>query len=161
MNPAPTTTAVCAFEPAVRSRWASESERSCSACSPPATGSGAGVAPVASTRAVYEYRSPSMTAKLSSGVDSVQLDSLHEFDVAFGEPRPRMQRDIVGFAAQKVLAQRRAFVGKRGVRADEANGQRAVMRAECFGGADARRPTADDDQSGFGHRGRIPEGSSA
>ena len=102
-----------------------------------------------------------MTAIPSAGVDSVQLDSLHEFDVAFGEPRPRMQRDIVGFAAQKVLAQRRTFVGKRGIRADEANGQGAVMRAERIRGTDARRPTADDDESGFGHRGRIPEGSSA
>jgi len=67
-------------------------------------------------------------------------------------------RDIVGVAPQKILAERRAFVRNGGVRADETHRHSAVVLAERFGGAQAGRSAADDDEPWFGHRCRILEG---
>ena len=91
-------------------------------------------------------------------VDSVHLHAPHEFDLAVGEPRQRVQGHIVGVAPQKILAEQRAFVRNRGVCADETHRQSDVVLAERFGGAQAGRSAADDDEPWFGHRGRIPEG---
>jgi len=66
-------------------------------------------------------------------------------------PLPGVQRHVLGFAAQKVLTQRRPCVGQRGIRGEDLYGQLAVVGAKRFGGTDTGGSAADDDQSGLSH----------
>jgi hypothetical protein len=67
-----------------------------------------------------------------------------------------MQRDLLGLAAQVLLAQGWSGVGNVTVGAENPHWRTGIVVAEGFGRRNSGRSAAYDDQSRFGHHQVIP-----
>ena len=82
--------------------------------------------------------------------------TVDEFDRPLVEPPRGMQGDVIGAAAQALLAQRRSGILQIDVGAENTHRRIGVVRAERLRGRHPGRPAADNDHSGLAHHRVTP-----